>query len=222
MVETCKVLIFGEHENDTHAIKNIIKAFLPEDLSIDIKPLRSPVILNRAAVQSGKRKKMADEIAAFARAMQKTNVPVFVVAHHDCDDVEPAHLEASEVLENELRRSGVENPIAATPAWEIETWWMLFPEAVAKIRQCWRKIDYGKSHVGKIQNSKEQLKRDLRPKERKIKCPDYRESDGVLISREVAKNRDFLRTRARSDSFLLFREKIRERIEVRVNGKKTK
>jgi hypothetical protein len=138
MTNQSQLLIFGEDTNDRQALKNLIKAILPQDLLIDLKPIRSPVILNREAVKSGKRKKMADEIAGFARGIEKAKRRVYVVAHQDCDEVEPAHIDASRALEKELKDAGVSAPIAAVPAWEIETWWMLFPTAVASVRACWR------------------------------------------------------------------------------------
>ena len=150
---------------------------------------------------------MSEDIAAFASVMERADVKVIAVVHTDCDAVEPAHVQATEALNADLKRAGVRHPIAVTPAWEMETWWMLFPVAVRSVRNCWDEIDYGGKHVGAIRNSKEQLTRDLRPKSRDIqrRCPDYHESDSITIARRVADDpRHLAQIRARSDSFMAF------------------
>lgn len=133
-----------------------------------------------------KRREMSGEIAAFARAHQKTKASghVIVVSHRDCDAVEPAHIENADAMERDLRQSGVLKPVAATPAWEIETWWMPFPEALNKTRGCWKRVDYSRRNVGLIENSKNQLIHDLRPDapELRAKCRDYKEEDSIKIS----------------------------------------
>ena len=59
----------------------------------------------------------------------------------------------AEALKRELHDAGVADVVAATPAWEIETWWMLFPHALARVRGCWRPVDYSTRHVGRIQDA---------------------------------------------------------------------
>lgn len=203
-------LIYGEDQNDRTALRHVVKAILPSNVTATIHLIQKPIILSRNAERSGKRKGMAEEIASFARAFQKHSAKVIVIAHRDCDAVEPAHKTDAQALEADLTKAGVENAIAATPAWEMETWWMLFPDAVAEVRSCWRKIDYGQSNVGMIQNSKERLTRDLRPQgKQKGKCPDYCEADSVKIAKIIEINPNIIQSiRAKSDSFVEFRKKI--------------
>jgi hypothetical protein len=107
----------------------------------------------------------------------------------------------------------VEYPIAAVPAWEMETWWMLFPEALSRVRACWRKVDYTKRKVGLIENSKEVLQKDLRPKQKNgRKCPDYAESNSERIAEEIAlQGLARLPGRvARSASLQAFQDQLRE------------
>lgn len=202
------VLIAGEDPNDTHSIMHLMRAILPTDANYAARPLRRPPILRRNAAPA-KRRSMAEEVAALASAFLRTHLKVVTVAHRDCDELEPAHLAEAEALESDLRDAGAPNPIAATPAWEIETWWMLFPEALRATRGCWKAIDYAHLDVGMIQHSKERLVRDLRPVGRRRNCPDYRESDSVIVAQQVhrlglAQNHE----RLKADSLREFRKKL--------------
>jgi len=193
-------------------LMNLVKALSSGIASPQVKNIRQPVVLNRNAAASGKRKKMAEEIASFARGHKKKGCKIYAVAHRDCDATEPAHVVESSGLEAELRKAGVENPIAATPAWEMETWLMLFPAALQSVRPCWKQIDYGSQHVGLFEHAKERLTKDLQPHDREARkrCPEYREEDSIRVAEQIARNPEHLSTiRARSDSFNAFRDKIR-------------
>lgn len=205
-------LVFGEDYNDRAALVHLVKALCPVEARPTVKNLRQPIVLSRNAVASGKRRKMSEDIAVIARAHASSASKVHVVAHRDCDAPEPAHVAETSTLEAELTAAGVENPIAATPAWELESWWMLFPSTLENVRSCWKKIDYGRQHVGMFKDAKERLKKDLRPdgKEERRRCPDFKEEDGIKIAAQIAMNPKLLdKTFARSDSFTLFCCKIR-------------
>ena len=62
---------------------------------------------------------------------------------------------------------------------------MLFPDALHATRGCWRSVNYGSKNVGIIANSKERLRRDLRPKKNANECPDYIERDSVKLASKV-------------------------------------
>lgn len=201
------ILIFGEDHNDCTAIAFLVKALLPKGNRLNVKAMRRPIVLSRGAALK-KRGKMATEIAGFARGLENVGKKVTVVAHRDCDQVEPAHLDHASQLKADLVEAGVSSAVAAAPAWEIETWWMLFPKAIQEVRPSWRHVDYGSQHVGKFENSKERLTRDLRPTN-KAGCRDYHESDGAKIAEMVAKDDSHLIScKARSDSFNLFKEHL--------------
>lgn len=202
------VLVFGEDDNDRVALTHLVRGVARG--STKIRSLRKPIILSKDA-SANKRKTAAADIASFARGFEKIEGRVIVVAHRDCDDIEPAHESAAEVIETELRKAGVKIPIAATPAWEMETWWMLFPDVVSSLRDCWRPIDYGNKHVGRIENAKEQLTRDLRPvaASGRTKCPDFASADGPRVAEAIAARHDLKApTKARSDSFRAFVQKL--------------
>jgi hypothetical protein len=167
---------------------------------------RRPTILSREAKR--KRMNMAGEIKAFFDAEKSQSKRVSVVVHRDCDDIEPAHREQERALKELLAGVGLQDAVVAAPAWEIESWWMLFPEALHLARKCWNRIDYGAQHVGMITDAKEKLRRDLRPDGAKRRsCPDFVESDGILVSEKISEQRLVHEPiNARSDSFKSFRE----------------
>lgn len=206
-----KVIVFGEDDNDRRALVHLIHAILSDVSLAEVKPIRRPIVLARNAEQSGKRRDMATDIAAFWRAEARPGLKLIVVAHRDCDRLEPAHVAETSSLEEELRRAGVPDPVAATPAWEIEAWWMLFPEALARTRGCWRRVNFS-GHVGSIADAKERLTRDLRPigKAERRRCPDFVESDGIRVAEEVRKVGIAAGVEGRSHSFRAFRQRLRE------------
>jgi hypothetical protein len=179
------VLFFGEDQNDTQALISLSRALLPLDAPMDTKHLRRPPILRRDAAPK-KRQSMASEIASFAQVLGVRR-RVAVVVHRDCDAVEPRHIDEAATLKADLVAAGVPNPVPATPAWEIETWWMMFPDALAATRDCWRRVNYGRANVGMIENAKERLTRDLRPANRR--CRDYAESDSIAIGGAIDRGR---------------------------------
>lgn len=177
------VLYFGEDVNDTLSLIELTKALVPATTSVKHQHIRKPPILRRDAALK-KRRDMSQEIAGFAKPFARRG-RVACVVHRDCDAVEPAHVKDAAELEADLKASGVPRPVAATPAWEMEAWWMLFPSALRAVRGCWTVVNYSNASVGMIQNAKERLRRDLRPKD--VKCRDYAESDSIAIAREITK-----------------------------------
>lgn len=198
------VIIYGESSNDTGALRHLIRSIVPPDHDLTFKPMRSPVVLSRGAARK-RRNTMSNDIARTERA-DRRRMRVVVVAHRDCDDVEPSHITNGQELVAELRQAGVQRPVAATPAWDIESWWMQFPAALAATRGCWRDVDYRGRHVGSIPRTKEKLTRDLKPQAAGHRCPEYRESDSIAIAREVEEQDLVSRPpNCRSDSFEKFK-----------------
>lgn len=182
------ILLFGEDANDTKALTHVVRSLLPDRLAVETRIIRQPPILKHDAAPK-KKQAMTHTIAAFARELAPGRSRVVVVAHRDCDAVEPAHVSSSRSLDNELSAAGVAHPVSATPAWEIETWWMAFPEAVRAVKPCWRALTYGARDLGSIADAKEDLTRALRPTDRAAqkRCGDYTESDGVAVAEQIAR-----------------------------------
>ena len=108
-----------------------------------------------------------------------------ILAHEDCDDFEPNDEAIAAKIEAALSHLGVEVH-AVVPAWELEAWWFLWPDAVARVHSTWRKpsVRVGQ-RVGLIRNAKQELTRAVRPKTNARTARSYCESDSVRIARQV-------------------------------------
>jgi len=196
-------LIFGEDENDAEALKNLVSALWPEAPRFEYR--RKPLILMRDQKEAEDRKKNALAVLAVVKAGSVKNEIRAVIAHADCDALEPAHVDLSKKIKAELTAQGVPSAIAATPAWEMEAWWYLWPEAVRRTNSNWRALTRKGNH-GYIENVKEQLKRDLRSKTAR----DYEESDARKISLNVKELGIINARQGSSSSFELFAANVAE------------
>lgn len=180
------VLVFGENDNDRSALIEIARAIRPDSSAV-FEKRRKPLVLLRASERPETRRKTAEEIAALVQAANVISDVVAVIVHRDCDAVEPAHLAVATELETALRAAGVQLPLPATPAFEIEAWWMLFPQALQRVCANWRPLNLGNRNVGSIPNAKEYLIHSLRPNNRsaRTRVHDFRESDGVYVARNA-------------------------------------
>ena len=100
---------------------------------------------------------------------------------------------------------------AVVPAWEMETWWFLFPSAVAALHRSWRAPDqYLGKDVGKIRDAKERLRQCVRPAgARSTTFRSYVESDSVLIAKKIVELGLLAPPwKAKSASWLVFLEKV--------------
>jgi hypothetical protein len=72
------------------------------------------------------------------------------------------------------------------PAWELEAWWFLWPDAVVAVQTTWRKPDdFVGRRVGLIENAKEELARRVVPRTKGVRVRGYVEADSVRIARKV-------------------------------------
>jgi len=173
-------LIFGEDENDRRSISNLIYAILSDRSHVRTKTLRRPIILRKDASKK-KTSNLYSEMASHCRAHDADKRKVILVVHRDCDRLEPAHIAEKNDIVSQCSAQSLKNVIAAVPAWEIETWWMLFPEALRATRPCWEKIDFSGREIGRIENSKEILTKALR--ERKGKKIAKKENVPIMKNR---------------------------------------
>lgn len=227
------IMVFGEDDNDTCTVRSLImaiwdgardKASTPQqgskDKSVlptgakkvfprpDIRTFRSPLVLIRGRELAQQRKNAA-AIKSVVAAQAVVNDVKAVIAHEDCDDLEPAHETAAIQIETRLRDEGAPNPCAVTPAWEMEAWWYLWPDAVAAVHPGWRKLARHGQEVGRIRDAKEQLRRDLRPVNVKPgRGRDYVESDSRTIAEYVRTSGCIFSPTANSASFSRFRDQV--------------
>jgi hypothetical protein len=136
--------------------------------------------LIRDQKEAERRKKNAADVAAVVNAATIDTEVVFVIAHQDCDALEPAHHTLNTKIAVELGAVGISNVVPVAPAWEIEAWWFLWPDAVANVNSKWNRLRRKGNH-GMIVNAKEALRRDLRNKATR----DYEESDSGRIAEQV-------------------------------------
>ncbi len=212
MTLTNLILLYGESPNDTHALENLIIGLLPLNKSITFRKLRNPVILSHKA-QQRKRAAIGKLIAAVERAERSRYGCVVVVAHRDCDAIEPAHVTNSNALVADMKACGVDRVVAATPAWCIETWWMQFSSEVAKVRPCWNSINFKSLSLGHIADAKKMFARAVRNPARKS-CPEYSESDSISIAEQIKISGAARHpVRLASGSLTLFRERLLQEIK---------
>jgi hypothetical protein len=179
------VLVFGESEHDRRAIKLLVEGLRP-DLTGAVEERRQPLVLIKNSLPQ-KARSNAEKISSLARIAGKTRDVVAVLAHEDCDAVEPEHVRAANKLERALQSAGCPNPIAVTPAWEMETWWLVFPEAVGKVVEGWRDpSDWLGKDVGRVEHAKEKLASAVQPRPPRRSTPRaYEERDSIEIARNI-------------------------------------
>lgn len=190
------VVVFGESYNDSQAIAHLIAALRPD---LKVRPMRSPtVLIHRDSDGRQNIRRNVDQIREAVRALQVNDRVVAAVLHKDCDAVEPAHSGLSREIERQVSDTSY-ICVPATPAWEIESWWYLWPGSVHAYHPTWRRLKRAGTRVGLLVNSKERLIRDLRPSNARTR--DYVESDSIGIAEQVKRSGGVSSLAARSDSF---------------------
>ncbi|GAA3726868.1 hypothetical protein GCM10022225_05080 [Plantactinospora mayteni] len=178
------VVILGEDDNDRQAIKILVAALRP-DLGTGIQTLRKPMALVKN-VPPERLPSKAQRDGALLRAVHARKPIRCVFMHEDADAVEPAHERL--ITKIEECYSDLPWPVhAVVPAWETETWWFLFPKALKAVRPSWRMpTEYAGRDLGRIRNSKEELKKALLPAGSKpATLRTYAEADSALIAEKI-------------------------------------
>jgi hypothetical protein len=198
------VLVFGESDNDQEALRHLMQA-LRADLP-KVEKRRKPLVLVKGRTHADANETIK-QIAAVVSAEKARHDVKLVVAHEDCDNVEPAHESLAQQIEHSFAQLGIE-AIAAVPAFEIEAWWYLWPEALMQVNRHWRHPNRAGEEVGRLQNAKEYLRRELRPRGG-IRTRDYCESDSPKIASIIRERNIIDRQAAISRSFVAFAQKLR-------------
>jgi hypothetical protein len=196
-------LIFAEDKNDADSLIHLTRAIWPEGPTLKYR--RKPMVLVRDAQEAQARKKNADDIAGVVKAEAVEADVRLVIAHRDCDAVEPAHEKRSRAVKEALEAAGLENVVPAVPAWEIEAWWFLWPDAVASVHSKWTKLKRSGNH-GMIKDAKEALRNDLK---NNTTQRVYEESDSATIAEKVRNGNLIDQHRGTCASFTAFRDRIR-------------
>jgi hypothetical protein len=199
------VLVFGESDNDRESLRELTRALRPD--FPDIEKRSRPLVLVKGRSQANAKDNI-EKIAGVVRAERLRRDVKLVVAHQDCDQVEPAHEPLASEIEQLLKNSQIA-AVAAVSAFEIESWWYLWPRALLRVNGSWRHPNRAGQEVGRITHVKEQLKRDLRPRTGKH-TRDYYESDSPKIAAIVHSDNLIDAPEANSQSFRRFSQKLRQ------------
>ena len=193
-----RILIFGESENDTKALKEFIEA-LCDGFEGSVETRRRPLVLIKDARPENVRSQ-AEQIARVVAAETQVGPVICVFAHKDGDVVEPGHTAVATLIEQAvrgaLRRLNVSSCSvhAVVPAWELENWLLLWPSVLGSYVPSWRTPDeYKNRNVGKIENGKEVLRAAVRPPadrsskrgKSRTRVREYKESDAPGIVKAI-------------------------------------
>lgn len=196
------VLVFGEDDNDRETLRQLAVAIRPDTPKLEKR--RKPLVLMRDR-EAAARKKNADGIAAQVKRDQKRFDVRGLIAHQDCDAIEPAHEALAQSIRSQL--SVLDVPIvAATPAWEMETWLYLWPDAAPAHVVGWRRPARTGANVGKLTDAKERYRRDVRPLDKRVR--DYVESDAPHIVKKAQALQLINKLDAKSESYIAFRDEL--------------
>jgi hypothetical protein len=178
-------VILGEDDNDRKTLKVLISALRPDLPAGALRDLRKPIALVKG-IPPARLPGQAARVSAVLRATNRREPIRCIFMHEDADEVEPAHVPLIEKIEKAYERLPW-RVHAVVPAWELETWWFLFPTAVAALHRSWRSPDqYVGKDVGKIRDAKERLRHCVKPPgSRPNAFRSYIESDSVLIANKI-------------------------------------
>lgn len=202
------VLLFGESDNDCKAIKELAEGLQPKLRGCVRHVPRLVLIKGVTPEVLAKHKANLGQLVAANRVTLDVRG---VLIHEDCDDVEPAHEKLAKDYADKFRDADYRvHPVL--PAWELETWWLLWPKALAAYRESWREpSEFRGKNVGTIPKAKERLKQavlpNLKAAERK-RFRGYQESDSPGIAARVCQLRLVDKPEGKSDSYDHFRREI--------------
>ena len=176
------VLVFAESLNDARALRSLIEALCPS-LRNRVREQPRPPSLHRSAGRQPVRHWLDRVGAVVERASMRAPVTC-VFVHRDSDGPDPqGRLAAS--TEGSMRRAGIENGHAVVPVQEIESWWLMFPQATASFRNAWSgTLPVSQRDVDRISGPKEEL---IRSTSRNNRRKAYSEADSPEIARLVAR-----------------------------------
>lgn len=202
-----QILVYGEDASDQRAIVTLVRALRP-DLNVKFEQPKKPLTLMRGLRPETAKTRNSKIVAAVKAANVRAPV-LAVLMHEDADAVEPAHVPLSARKEGAIA-AAPGKAVAVVPAWEIESWWLLFPEAVASLNKDWKTpTKYVGRDVGLIRNSKEELKRLLRPPGRSHRTPDYSEQDSPKVAAQIVAMAQLASPKGTSASWDLFVQKVK-------------
>jgi hypothetical protein len=95
------VLIFGESDNDREALRELSRALRPDLPKLEKRS--KPLVLVKGRARANAHENI-EKIAAVVRAERVRSDVKLVIAHEDCDQIEPAHEQLADEIERLLER----------------------------------------------------------------------------------------------------------------------
>ena len=170
---TVRVLVLAEDQTDGAAIGELLHALCGQIGEVVVR--RQPLYLRRGGAHDNADR--AAQLVAVAGLEEAKGHLDCVFVHRDCDCFEPDHIALADRIEAAMAAAGLVVH-AVVPAWEIEAWWLQWPEVTASVRATWRApTEFLRKDVGQIENAKEALRSALRPRGRaanRRRDSDYR------------------------------------------------
>lgn len=192
-------LVFGENENDTKSLAILLRQLWAGN-GWHVEARKKPPVLVKDANVANIPSRVA-KIVALVRAAAITADVVAIVAHEDCDAVEPAHVALEEKILAAFQSVNIA-VVPAAPAWEMETWLMQWPDVFPKVVESWPVLEkYRHKNVGLIANAKEDLGHAVQSTGSKRA---YRESDSPALIEVVVDEGLMSSPAARSASYKSF------------------
>ncbi len=175
------VLVFAESLNDARALRSLIEALCPS-LRDRVREQPRPPSLHRSAGRQPVTRWL-DGVSDVVKVVSMRASVACVFIHRDSDGPDlPGRLAAS--TEAAMRQAGIENGHAVVPVQEIESWWLMFPQATEGFRTAWSgTLPVSQRDVDRTSAPKEELTRRTSRNSRK---KGYSEADSPEIARLVA------------------------------------
>ncbi|MCP9491105.1 MAG: hypothetical protein MSC31_14705 [Solirubrobacteraceae bacterium MAG38_C4-C5] len=157
-----RILVVGESgqssdDYDAKAVATLISGLRPD---WTVHPRKKPPLL----AKTGDRRKLAasaERLASLWRQEGAVRRVDCLYNHEDTDDVEPSHVPLAARIESSLRSAGCPGHAVAC-AWELEAWFLMWPDAIEATRRAWvvpRRLR-GRN-VGQITDPKRELETRL-------------------------------------------------------------
>lgn len=174
------VLVFGESLNDARAVRYLIEALCPS-LQNRVREQARPPSLQKSAGQQPLMRWMSGLRQVVESVSRRTPVAC-VFVHRDSDGPDPQGRLAAQT-EASMRQAGIDNGYAVVPVEEIESWWLMFPEATESLRRSWSgTLPISRRTVDMVSGPKEELARRTALKDRR---KAYAEADSPDVARLV-------------------------------------
>ena len=200
------ILVFGENFNDTRAIRELIAALCP-GIEAYIEIRKTPIILMKQ-VTGMKLRSKAQQLARILRAERRLRDIECVFIHEDADALEPAHASLARKIEESVAAEG-ESIHAVVPAWEIESWWLLWPDVLGSCRESWRSpTEFRGMNIGLVADAKEALRNALRTANSN-RGAEYKERDSVMIAAAIRSTGVAASPQGLSASYDRFRQSVK-------------